>query len=148
MRGDIDAGGVRSVRYWFVSAFKLQPGMDRRTATVAELVRRAVEICDPDDREQALGRFEEQLEDDDEPITAVENLEERLALASEGADYAITDPAVSVANAVVLYLASKRGHADEDRDPRRLMRLAVRAQWRGDPPSDVVDWLAVRGVRA
>jgi hypothetical protein len=120
--------------------------MDRRTPTVADLVRRAVEICDPDDREPALGRFEEQLEDDDEPITAVENLEERLALASEGADYAVENPAVSVANAVVLYLASKRGHGDDERDPRELMRLAARAQWHGDPPTSVTDWLAFRGV--
>lgn len=106
-------------------------------------------MCDPDEREQALGRFAEQLEDDDEPITAVDNLEERLALASEGADYEITDPAVSVANAVVLYLASKpRGHGADERDPQRLMRLAARAQWRGDPPTDVVEWLGARGVRA
>ena len=120
--------------------------MDRRTPTVAELVRRAVEVCDPDDDDEALGRFEEQLEDDDQPITTVENLEERLALASEGADYEIENPAVSVATAVVLYLATKRGNADEVRDPHELMRLAARAQWHQDPPTDVADWLAVRGV--
>ncbi len=119
--------------------------MDRPTPTVAQLVRRAVEICDPDDREPALGEFEEQLEDDDEPITAVENLEERLAIAAEGADYEIEDPAVSVATAVVLYLAAKPG-AYGHRDDRELLRLAARAQWRGDPPDDVADWLASRGV--
>jgi hypothetical protein len=122
--------------------------MDRPTPTVAELVRRAVEICDPEGREEALGRFERQLEDDDEPITAVENLEERIALASEGADYEIEDPAVSVASAVVLYLAAKRDHGDGVHGPRNLMRLAVRVQWHGDPPADVADWLAARGVRA
>ncbi len=121
--------------------------MNRRTPTVAELVRRAVEICDPEDREEALGRFEQQLEDDDEPITAVENLEERLALASEGADYEIEDPAVSVATAVVLYLAAKRDHGEGVRDPRELMLLAARLQWHGDPPADVADWLAGRDVR-
>ena len=120
--------------------------MDRRTPTVAELVRRAVEICDPEDRDEALGRFEQQLEDDDQPITAVENLEERLALASEGADYEIENPAVSVASAVVLYLATRRGHADDVRDPHELMRLAARAQWHLDPPIGVADWLAFRGV--
>jgi hypothetical protein len=120
--------------------------MDRPTPTVAELVRRAVEICDPEDRDEALGRFERQLEDDDEPITAVENLEERLALASEGADYEIENPAVSVAVAVVLYLAAKRGHGEDLRDPREAMRLAARLQWQRDPPADVVDWLALRGV--
>ena len=42
--------------------------------TVAQLVRRAVAICDPDDEDADLGEFEVQLEDDDEPISAVENL--------------------------------------------------------------------------
>jgi hypothetical protein len=114
---------------------------------VADLVRRAVEVCDPEDREENLGRFEEQLEDDDEPVSAVENLEERLAIAAEGADYEIEDPAVSVATAVVLYLAAKRGRGDNIRDPRELMRLAVRAQWQGDPPEAVIEWLADRGVQ-
>jgi hypothetical protein len=122
--------------------------MDRRTPTVANLVQRAVEVCDPEDREEALGSFERQLEDDDEPITAVENLEERLALASEGADYEIEDPAVSVASAVVLYLAERKDHGEDVREPQELMRLAARRQWHGDPPADVADWLADRGVDA
>ena len=120
--------------------------MNRPVPTVADLVRRAVEVCDPDDTEQNLGRFEEQLEDDDEPVTAVENLEERLAWAAEGADYEIEDPAVSVATAVVLYLAASGQHAEGIRDPHELIRLAAREQWHGDPPTDVVDWLATRGV--
>src|SRR3979490_496260 len=98
--------------------------MDRRTPTVADLVHRAVEICDPDDIDQALGRFEQQLEDDDEPITAVENGEGRLALAGEGVDYEIENPAVSVASAVVLYLAARGDHGQDVRDPLELMRLA------------------------
>lgn len=118
--------------------------MDRPTATVSDLVRQAVEVTDPAGDDEALSHFEEQLEDDDEPITAVENLEERLALAAEGADYDIDDPAVSVATAVVLYLAHERGNASYDRDPEELIRLAVRWQWHGDPPSAVSDWLETR----
>ena len=118
--------------------------VERRTPTVAELVRRAVEVSDPDGRDPALGRLEEQFEDDDEPVTAVENLEERLALAAEGADYDGDNPAVAVASAVILYLASKHGQASYDRDPSELRRLAVRAGWHGDPPSDVADWLRER----
>jgi hypothetical protein len=120
--------------------------MDRPTPTVAELVRRAAEICDPDDREAAIGDLEVQLEDDDTPITAVENLEERLAIAIEGADYELEDPAVSVTVAVVLYLAAHAGHGHDPRDPREMMRLAARAQWQGDPPGDVAEWLASRGA--
>jgi hypothetical protein len=118
--------------------------VDRPTPTVSELVRRAVEVCDPDGRDPALGRLEEQFEDDDEPVTAVENLEERLALAAEGADYEVEAPAVAVASAVVLYLAAKSGTPDYDRNPRELMRLGARAQWHGDPPAYVADWLAGR----
>lgn len=118
--------------------------MDRPTPTVSQLVRLAVEICDPDGRDAALGRFEEQLEDDDAPVTAVDNLEERLALAAEGADYELDDPAVAVATAVVLYLASKGGEASYDRNPDELIRLAVRAGWKGDPPEYVTDWLEGR----
>lgn len=120
--------------------------MDRHTPTVSELVRRAVEVADPDDRDEALARLEEDFEDDDEPITAVENLEERLAIASEGADYEAENPAVAVALSVVLYMASRGGHVDYDRDPGELMRLAARAQWHRDPPEAVVEWLADRGV--
>lgn len=108
---------------------------------MSELVRRAVDVSGDD---PALGRLEEQLEDDDEPVTAVENLEERLALAAEGADFEAEDPAVAVATAVVLYLASKGGEASYDRDPDELVRLAVRAQWHGDPPNYVTDWLGDR----
>ncbi len=120
--------------------------MDRPTPTVSELVRRAVEVADPDDRDEALGRLQEDFEDDDEPITAVDNLEERLAIASEGADYEDENPAVAVALSMVLYMASRRGHADYDRDPGELMKLAARAQWHRDPPEAVVEWLADRGV--
>jgi hypothetical protein len=120
--------------------------MERKVPTVSGLVRIAVEVCDPDDRDADLGHFEEQLEDDDAPVTAVDNLEERLALAAEGADYEVENPAVSVATAVVLYLAAKGGRADYDRDPLELMRLAARAQWHGDSPSYVAEWLAARGV--
>jgi hypothetical protein len=120
--------------------------VDRRTPTVSDLVRLAVEVCDPADGDPDLGRFEEQLEDDDAPVSTVENLEERLALAAEGADYEIENPAVSVATAVVLYLARRPGKAGYDRNPQELLRLAARAQWRTDPPDAVVDWLADRGV--
>jgi hypothetical protein len=112
--------------------------------TVAEVVRRAVAICDPDDEDADLGDFEVQLEDDDEPIAAVENLEERLAVAAEGADVLVEKPAVMMATVVALYLAHR---PDELRgDPEHVLRLAGRAEWKGDPPDAVLDWLSARGV--
>ena len=115
--------------------------MDRRTPSVSDTVRRAVEICDPDDVDPALGHLEEQLEDDDEPITAVENIEERLAWALEGTDYNVENPGVAVAGAIVLYLAQHPNEVD-GRDEQGLLERAVRAQWRGDTPEYVTEWLA------
>ena len=116
-----------------------------RPLTLADVARRAVEICDPDDRDAVLGQYFLQFEDADEPITAIQNLEERLALASEGVDADVDDPSIAVANAVILYLAHRRDEYDDD--PADILRLAVRAEWKGDPPQAVVDWLADRGVR-
>jgi hypothetical protein len=44
--------------------------VDRPSPTVSELVRLAVEICDRDGRDAALGRFEEQLIDAPAPMNA------------------------------------------------------------------------------
>ena len=118
--------------------------MDRPTPSVGDVVRRAVEICDPDDVDEALGRLEEQFEDDDEPVTAVENLDEWLAIALEGADYEGENAAVAVASAVVRYLAEHPDEVDGDRNAEHVVRQAVRAQWHGDVPRYVDDWLAAR----
>src|SRR3977135_3783307 len=112
--------------------------------TVAQLVRRAVAICDPDDEDADLGDFEVQLEDDDEPVSGVENLEERLAVAEEGADVLLEKPAVMMATAVALYLSHRPDELRGDAD--HVLRLAARAEWKGDPPGAVVEWLRERGV--
>jgi hypothetical protein len=113
--------------------------------TLSDLARRAVEICDPEDRDPLLGDYLLRFEDADEPVTAIQNLEERLALAAEGVDADVADPSVAMANAVILYLAHRRDEFDDD--GADVLRLAARAEWRGDPPEAVVEWLADRGVR-
>lgn len=113
--------------------------------SLADVARRAVQICDPQDSDAVLGDYFVQFEDADEPIAGIQNLEERLALASEGVDADVSDPAVAVANAVVLYLAHRRDEFDDD--PADVMRLAARAEWKGNPPEAVLDWLSDRGVR-
>jgi hypothetical protein len=117
---------------------------ERRPISLFEIAKRAVEICDPDDRDSRLGDLLEQFEDADEPVTAVQNLEERVALAVEGVDVEIDDPAVSMAAATILYLAHRRDELHDD--PSNILRLTARAEWKGDPPEAVVDWLADRGV--
>src|SRR6476661_4495813 len=91
-----------------------------------DVAKRAVEAVDPAGADGALGDFLQQFEDEDEPITGVENLEERVALASEGVDYDVADPAVQMAGATILYLARRRDEMrgrDED-----ILRLAARAE--------------------
>ena len=112
--------------------------------TLADLARRAVQICDPQDSDAVLGDYLVQFEDADEPVTAIQNLEERIALAAEGVDADGADPSIAVANAVILYLAHRRDEFDDD--PDDVLRLAVRSEWRGNAPQAVVDWLADRGV--
>jgi hypothetical protein len=115
-----------------------------RPTTLFDVARRAVEVSDPDDADGRLGDLLAQFEDDDEPVTAVENLEERVAIAVEGVDVEIDDPAVSMAAATILYLAHRRDELHDD--PRKILRLAARAEFKGDPPEAVVEWLADRGV--
>lgn len=112
--------------------------------TLFELARRAVEVCDPTGADDALAHLLTQLEDADEPVTALDNLEERIALAAEGSDVDVDDPAVSMASATILYLAHRRDEVGDD--PESVLRLAARAEWKGDPPNAVRDWLADRGV--
>jgi hypothetical protein len=118
---------------------------DPQPLTLAELARRAVQICDPEDSDAVLGDYLVQFEDADEPVTAIQNLEERVALAAEGVDADVSDPSIAVANAVIIYLAYRRDEIHDD--PDHILRLAARAEWRGNPPEAVVDWLADRGVR-
>lgn len=109
-----------------------------------DVARRAVEICDPDDNDDRLGDLLAQFEDADEPVSSIENLEERVAIAVEGVDVEIGDPAVSMAAATILYLAHRRDELHAE--PRRILRLAARAEYKGDPPEPVVEWLVDRGV--
>ena len=112
--------------------------------TLFEIAKRAVEVSDPDDADPRLGELLQQFEDADEPVTAIENLEERVAIAVEGVDVEIEDPAVSMAAATILYLARRRDELHDDAD--KILRLAARAEWRGDPPDSVRSWLSDRGV--
>jgi hypothetical protein len=115
-----------------------------RPITLFEIVKRAVDIVDPDDDDPDMGQLEEVFEDADEPVTGIENLEERVALAVEGIDSEVESPGVSVAAATILYLAYRRDELDDD--PEDVLRLAARAEWKGDPPESVRNWLADRGV--
>ena len=106
---------------------------------LSELVRRACGIVDPDDEDGVVGDFEVRFEDADEPVTGIDNLEERIGFGGD------EDPAVTMAQALVLYLAHRRDELDTDDED--LLSLAARAEFNGEPPQPVQDWLADRGVR-
>ena len=107
--------------------------------TLSDLVRRACAIVDPEEQDAAVAEFEERFEDADEPVTAIQSLEERVGF---GAD---EDPPVVMAQAVTLYLAHRRDQVDND--PEDILSLAARAEFDAEPPETVLLWLSDRGVR-
>jgi hypothetical protein len=114
------------------------------TPTLAEVVRRAAEACDPDGAEEGPWELVERLEDRDEPITTFEDVTEELAEARGAVDPQDEDPAVVMTVAVATYLAFRRDEMDSADD--ELLRLAARAEFDGNPPPPVSDWLRERGV--
>jgi hypothetical protein len=91
-----------------------------------------------------LGHLAMQLEDDDEPVTAVENFQARLAIAVEGADHDVKNPAAAVASAGAIHLAAHPEDVDGTDNADDTVLRAARAQWPGDGPRSVDDRLAGR----
>ncbi len=113
--------------------------------TVAEAVQRAAEVADPTGVDADVGDFVLYLEDADEPITAVANLSDRLEEARRSVDPEGDLPGVTMTAAVANYLAYRRDELDDR--PEDLLRLAARAEFEGgEPPDEVAEWLAARGV--
>ena len=116
------------------------------TPTISELVRRAAEVCDPDGVEEGVAHLLARFEDRDETVTSFGDVEEEIAEATGAVDPQQEDPAVTMAAAVVVYLAHRRTEIDDP--PERLLQLATRAELDGTPPPPVAEWLAARGVSA
>jgi hypothetical protein len=116
------------------------------TPSLAEVVNRAVEVCDPTGTSDAAADFEERFEDRDEPVTAVPDVEEELLEGRGAIDPQDEDPTVAMTVAVATYLAYRR--TELDRDPLHLLGMAARAEFDGDPPPHVAEWLADQGVAA
>lgn len=112
------------------------------TPSLAEVVRRAVDACDPAGTSDAAADFEERFQDRDEPVTAVPNVE--LALREAGVDPEDEDAVAVMIMAVATYLAHRRTELDGDRE--QLLRLAARAEFDANPPGHVARWLSEQGV--
>jgi hypothetical protein len=112
------------------------------TPSLAEVVNRAVEVCDPTGTSPAAADFEERFQDRDEPVTAPDDVE--LELREAGVDPEDEDPVAVMTVAVATYLAYRRTELARDRE--HLLRLAARAEFDGEPPEHVARWLAEQGV--
>jgi hypothetical protein len=111
--------------------------------TVFEVVRRAVEVCD-DGTSEGLDDLLVRFEDDDEPISAVGNIEDRLNEKLGPPDADEQEAPLTMARAVVTYLAYRRDELNER--PVELLRLAARAEFNRHPPDHVARWLALQGI--
>ena len=118
---------------------------DPQPVTLAEVARRAAEVVDPEDTDPDVADLLAQFEDADEPIGGVlEGLDERVAEAVGRVDPDGTLPAVQMMGAVITYLGYRRDEVtDVEAD---ILRLAARAEYDGDPPPVVEEWLADQGV--
>jgi hypothetical protein len=112
--------------------------------TMAEAMRRAVEVCDDGQATEALNDYLLRFEDDDEPISAVRDVQERLDEVLGPPELDEYEPQLIMARAVVTYLRYRRDEIDAP--DVELLRLAARAEFDGHPPDDVARWLAERGV--
>ncbi len=117
---------------------------DPPPVTLAEVVHVAVEICD-DGTSEGLDDLLTRFEDAEEPISAIEDVEARLNEALGPPDADEDDAPLTMARAVVTYLAPRRDELGAS--PLELLRLAARAEFHGEPPAHVAEWLARQGVR-
>jgi hypothetical protein len=114
--------------------------------TVSQVVHRAVEVCDPSGTDTDLADLFIRFEDADEPVTAVEDMEQRMAEAAGALDPEGDIPSLQMAAAVATYLAFRRDQLDEDGE--ELLTHAARAEFNGNPPPAVANWLEEQGVSA
>jgi hypothetical protein len=112
--------------------------------TLSAIVRRACEIVDPDDTDGVVGDFETAFEDADEPVTALDDVENRVASVLQELDPAVGSGTLSMLGALTTYLSYRRDELEADDET--LLRLAARSEWSGEPPAAAAEWLAARGV--
>jgi hypothetical protein len=125
----------------------MKPGTETEPGhpTLAEAVRRAVDVVDPTGRSDGLADLERRFEDRDEPMSAVlPVLEQTLAEEKGKIDPQDEDGAVVLAAAVITYLGYRRDEVDDERED--IVRLAVKAEFDGRPPPVVEDWLREEGL--
>jgi hypothetical protein len=117
-----------------------------RTPTVSEAVRDAAAIVDPGGADDAVMALYEVYEDDDRPVTAVEDLAGTLVATAEGIDPEGDDGAVLACAATAAWVGMNPRDHNEDHEPDHVLREGVRMAFGKEPPGQVGDYLASRGV--
>ena len=113
--------------------------------TLAQLVRRAAEITDPDGADDDVTALMQRFEDADWPVSGIlDSIEQRMAEAAGALDPQEDSPALQMAAAVTVYLAHRRDEVSEDAD--HVLRMAARAEFEGSPPAHVAQWLETAGI--
>jgi hypothetical protein len=113
--------------------------------TLAQLVHRAGEITDPDGADDDVTQLMLRFEDADWPVTGIlDSIEQRMAEAAGTLDPQEDSPALQMTTAVAVYLAHRRDEMEDD--PVNVLRLAARAEFNGNPPAHVANWLDMVGV--
>jgi sirohydrochlorin ferrochelatase len=114
--------------------------------TLAQVVHRAAEVVDPEGADPDVVDLLVRFEDADEPVTAIEDVELRIAEGAGAIDPQEESGPVQVARAVATYLAFRRDEVTDD--PDEIVRLAIRAEYDGSPPPPVADWLELNDLEA
>ena len=113
--------------------------------TLAQLVHRAAEITDPEGADDDVTALMQRFEDADWPVGGIlESLEQRMAEAAGALDPQEESPGLQMAAAVTVYLGHRRDEVDEQ--PDHVLRMAARAEYDGNPPAHVAQWLETAGI--
>ena len=113
--------------------------------TLAQLVHRAAEITDPEGADEDVTALMLRFEDADWPVSGIlESLEQRMAEAAGVLDPQEESPGLQMAAAVTVYLGHRRDEIGEQ--PDHVLRMAARAEFDGNPPAHVAQWLETAGI--
>jgi hypothetical protein len=117
-----------------------------RTPTVSSAVRDAAAIVDPDGSDDAIMALYEIYEDDDRPVTAVEDLVGTLVASAEGIDPEGDDGAVLACAAAAAWIGTNPRDRNQDHDADHVLREGARVAFGNDTPPQVADYLGARGI--
>jgi hypothetical protein len=118
-----------------------------RTPTVSEAVRDGAALVDPGDADGAITALYEIYEDDDRPVTAVEDLAGTLVATAEGIDPEGDDGAVLAAAAAAAWVGLNPRDRNEDHNVDHVLREGVRMAFGKEAPKQLREYLSGRGVR-